>query len=496
MAFFVASVEARAARQIAVNIFEGNIEELRSSSRERVAFAIQFGSPAAFNSLLNGAATVLAEGSLFLMICIGFFLVSPPATVVAIIYFGAIAFAIQYFMGSLLKSASNRTKKTTIEANGILGDLISVYREASVLGIRDAFIQKIYQARATAASNLARQTYLRGMPRYIIETALVLGLAGFLFVQAVSGGIFESAGTIGVFLTGGFRLTAAILPLQSAMLAIKSAIPTASVAQKILANARPMSPSLESDFSTAKRISQRKPASVQVRNVDFSYSESPQPSIKNASLRIEPGSQVALIGASGSGKSTLVDLIAGVLVPESGEIEVLVDGNSTVSVSYVPQKPGLIRGSISENVALGCSAEEIDESKVEDCLSRANLLEAVNSLPDGIHSSIGNYQDGLSGGQIQRLGLARALYTEPNLLILDEATSALDSESEAIISEALNEMKGKVTVIFIAHRLNTVQHADHVFLIDEGSIRDSGTFQDLKRRNPSVERLVQLTHID
>jgi ATP-binding cassette subfamily C protein len=117
-------------------------------------------------------------------------------------------------------------------------------------------------------------------------------------------------------------------------------------------------------------------------------------------------------------------------------------------------------------------------------------------LPHGIHTDLGNYQDSLSGGQIQRVGLARALYTSPGLLVMDEATSALDAESESEIAKALDQIRGKVTVVLIAHRLNTVQHADKVFLINEGKLTDQGTFPELVKRNPSIDRLVQLMKVE
>jgi ATP-binding cassette subfamily C protein len=147
-------------------------------------------------------------------------------------------------------------------------------------------------------------------------------------------------------------------------------------------------------------------------------------------------------------------------------------------------------------VALGFVGEEVDEARVWDALDTAHLREVVLSLPQGIHTDLGNYQDGLSGGQIQRLGLARALYTSPGLLVMDEATSALDAESEAEIAKALDQIRGKVTVVLIAHRLNTVQHADKVFFVNEGKLTDQGTFLDLVKRNPTIDRLVQLMKVE
>jgi ATP-binding cassette subfamily C protein len=120
----------------------------------------------------------------------------------------------------------------------------------------------------------------------------------------------------------------------------------------------------------------------------------------------------------------------------------------------------------------------------------------LETLPEGIDTALGKLMDNLSGGQMQRIGLARALYFKPSLLVMDEATSALDAESEAEIQAALEEMRGKVTVVIIAHRLNTIQHADKVILIQEGAVQDSGSFKELIARNPIVEKGVELMKID
>jgi ATP-binding cassette subfamily C protein len=207
------------------------------------------------------------------------------------------------------------------------------------------------------------------------------------------------------------------------------------------------------------------------------------------------------MGPSGAGKSTIADLLCGVIEPESGTIT-RVDSisnsetNTGGRVSYLPQNPGLISGTIAENVALAVEREDIDRERVVEALKLAHLGELLAELPQGIDTSLGKLKDGLSGGQIQRLGLARALYSRPGLLVMDEATSALDAESESQIQQALNEMKGKVTVVLIAHRLNSIQHADKVFLIEGGRIKDSGKFKELISRNPGVERVVDLMRVD
>ena len=147
-------------------------------------------------------------------------------------------------------------------------------------------------------------------------------------------------------------------------------------------------------------------------------------------------------------------------------------------------------------MALGVEPESVNREEVIAALRAAHLGSLIQDLPQGIDTSLGKLKDSLSGGQMQRLGLARAIYSKPNLLVMDEATSALDAESESEIQKTLGEMRGRVTVVVIAHRLNTIQHADKVILLEEGRVKDSGTFKELIARNPSVEKMVDLMRID
>jgi ABC-type multidrug transport system fused ATPase/permease subunit len=152
----------------------------------------------------------------------------------------------------------------------------------------------------------------------------------------------------------------------------------------------------------------------------------------------------------------------------------------------------MVAGTIAQNIALGLDEAEIDDRKLKSAVEKAHLKEFVLSLPAGLNTSIGKHKDEFSGGQLQRIGLARALYTEPGLLVMDEATSALDADSENQINIALEAMRGNVTVILIAHRLNTIQRSDTVYLMEEGRIVDSGRFEKLLQSNPKVQSLVEL----
>jgi ATP-binding cassette, subfamily B, bacterial PglK len=335
------------------------------------------------------------------------------------------------------------------------------------------------------------------MPRYIVETSLMVAVALFVIWQSANGDLIKAAGTIGIFLSGGLRLTASLLPLQSAFLTVKQSLPIAESALKYLDvvdekdGIHSGKVEITRDHST--------PAQVSFSNVGFKYPGSTNVQLKDISFLAEAGQQIALIGPSGAGKSTIADLMLGLLEPQSGHIEVNgkapgeVIRESPGLLSYVPQRPGIISGTIQDNITLGLP---VDQRQLDRALEAAHMRSVITNLPEGIHSNVGKRRDELSGGQLQRVGLARALYSNPGLLVMDEATSALDAESENEINTALDEMRGKVTVVLIAHRLNTIQRSDVVFLIEDGRITASGTFPELLKNNATVQKLAALMSID
>jgi len=496
LAHFLAKVEARSAHVISINSFGKGLESARLNSRDEVIYAVQAGSPSAFNSILNSAGTFIAEGALFVLVLATFFAIDVFVALGAIIYFGVIGLLIQIFVGRLMQKTAMRVTSGTVEANEGLSDLAEVIREATILGRQKFYFDKVYNSRLKTSSSTATQYVLTGMPRYIIETALVIAMAIFLIVQASRSDLVSSAATLAIFLSGGLRLTASLLPLQSALLSIKQAIPPAERALEIIDMKPGNSPDLlEPEIRTSA-------IGLEVNNLEFAFSGAKTSALKDISLKIEPGSQVAFIGESGAGKSTLADLVLGLLAPTSGSI--LIEGESPREflrkhpgqIGYVPQKPGLVTGSISQNIALGHNKENIDHIRLSKAISDSHLDGLIASLPQGVDTDIGKRKDELSGGQIQRIGLARALYTQPKLLVMDEATSALDAESENEINKALDEMRGRVTVVLIAHRLNTIQRSDVVFLIDNGKIVDQGSFSSLHERSEKVRNLAKLMKID
>jgi ATP-binding cassette subfamily C protein len=201
------------------------------------------------------------------------------------------------------------------------------------------------------------------------------------------------------------------------------------------------------------------------------------------------GRSLAFVGSSGSGKTTLVDLILGLISPSSGAIAL--DGEPLADVlaawrtrvGYVPQDVALFDASIAQNVALTWE-DDFDPEKVRDALRRAQLLDLVESRPGGIDAPVGDRGLALSGGQRQRLGIARALYIDPLVLVLDEATSALDSTTESQVAAAIQELRGDVTVIAVAHRLSTIRDSEQICFMKDGRLTARGTFDELVETVP------------
>ena len=237
---------------------------------------------------------------------------------------------------------------------------------------------------------------------------------------------------------------------------------------------------------------------IKVTNLSFRYPTKSENAISNVNLEVPAGTSIALVGPSGSGKTTLVDLILGLLTPLDGQVEISELSPSEVttkwpgSISYVPQDVMIVNGSIKENITLGFPGDTNKNAEIERALRIAQLWDFVQSLPDGLNTVVGERGAKISGGQRQRLGIARALFTKPKLLVLDEATSALDGMTEKGISDAIAALQGDVTVILIAHRLSTVKNVNQVVYIDSGNVIAKGTFEEIRAQVPDFDAQARL----
>ena len=506
---FLARAEGKAAVEIAEYIYSGDLSRVKQFSRGDLQFVLTTSSQQGMTYLLMAGAAILTEGALFASVVIVFFFVDPSTAAVITVYFLLLVLSFQLFINRRLKRLGQRLKSNSIGVTNAIQDLTLAFREIVVFSRRWFFLDRFDGFRKRFAQDMALQTFLMGLPRFFVETGLMFGVLAIIGFQFLRGNLSEGLVTTAVFLAGGVRLMAALLPLQNAVAKIKMMGPQAEMAQGLIDTARRLgtastqttteevkSSSLASDVNDAEGYS------VEVRDVTFTHVGSEHPAVSEVSLKVAGGGYVAFVGPSGAGKTTLADLILGINTPDAGEI--LVGGHKPAelreirpgAISYVPQNPGMVSGTIAQNVALGEPEEAINVDRVWEALSKAELADYVRALPKALDSDLGKQSDSLSGGQKQRLGLARALYPNPRLLVLDEATSALDAGTEASISSTIEKLEGAVTVIVIAHRLSTIQHADVVYVLEDGRISAQGTFSEVRKKVPMIEEYVRLMEIE
>jgi ABC-type multidrug transport system fused ATPase/permease subunit len=295
-----------------------------------------------------------------------------------------------------------------------------------------------------------------------------------------------------IFLAASTRIAPAVLRVQQGLLTIKRSAGTAHKTLKLINE-------LENTVLTSESVGlpsftyEGFDGSVVMSDVSFSYPNTSQFTLNNINLRIDSGSSVAIVGPSGAGKTTLIDLLLGILEPESGILKISgLKPSETIKkwpggISYVPQNVEVIAGSVKENVALGYPTDELADELVWRSLEAAQLKDIFYSEKDKLQTQVGENGSKISGGQRQRLGIARALLTNPKLLVLDEATSALDGQTESDISNAISMLSGRTTVIIVAHRLSTVRNADMVIYMDKGEILAKGTFNEVRDQIPNFD---------
>jgi ABC-type multidrug transport system fused ATPase/permease subunit len=506
IAQFLARIESEQAEKIAAFLLNGTLGELQKRTKGEILWSVMGSASFAFTGLMNSLSILITEGLLLILIGLTFIAVDPMATVFVIVYFGLIVVVIQLFVGGRLKIAGQEAVEGNARSATAIDDVIGSFREIAVLRKQAHFVKAFARDRSRLSQSDATYNFLSGMPRYVVETALMLGVVMFVGVQFATGQLAQGLVTVGVFLTGGVRIMGSLLPLQNAVANIRVQVEKAQTAQGLLSDQRGKPALPLPDRRVLATIGELSTSgtgfSLELDRVEFTYDSAESPALRNVSMSIEGGQHVAIIGPSGAGKTTLVDLMLGLIQPTSGKVSIngidpliLTDAQPGL-ISYVPQNPGLVSGTIAENIALGLDSEQIDYDKVDAAVKAAFLEEYISSLPEGIHTSVGKQGDALSGGQVQRLGLARALYEQPRLIILDEATSALDATSEAFVAQSLRNLGKNVTVVVIAHRLSTVQHSDVVYVVEGGAITASGSFSKLRKTVPMVAEYVKLMSFD
>ena len=437
-----------------------------------------------FAVVINGVMTIITEFLITLGVIFILFRVEPMGALIAIGSLGSAAWIFyRYTKKKILRWGQGRQHHDGMQLQHLQQGLGAI-KDISILGRQAKLIDEFSEHSYGISRVEAKQSTLQQIPRLWLELLAVFGLA--VLVLTMKNADYNGATIVPVlalFAAAAFRLLPSLNRVLAATQFLRYGMPAVDLVYADLYVAKDdRQPDV---LQTQNQMPPPFVNEIEVSNVFYHYPDSINYALNGISFSIKKGSCVGFIGSSGAGKSTLVDVILGLLSPQGGEIKV--DGIDIGEnkrwwqnqIGYVPQSVVLIDSSLRANIAFGVPVGEIDENAVKLAIQSAQLENFIDSLPKGLDTQVGERGVRLSGGQLQRIGIARALYHNPPVLVLDEATSALDSNTEDGVMQAVNALHSNKTILIIAHRLSTVRQCDFLYSIEGGKIVGQGVPHDV-----------------
>ena len=470
---------------------------VQERTTQETLFAVTRGVEFITLQVLAMSVVLVSDISLLIVMGFGLFIVDPSTALGTFVIFGLIGFYLYLLMHVRARMLGVKTSQLNIQSSEKIVEVFSSYRESVVRNRRDYYARSIGKMRYELADITAEINFMPFISKYVIETTVVLGALLIGAVQFLLQDATNAVATLAIFLAAGTRIAPAVLRIQQGSIQIRGSIGMAGPTLDLI-EALGNSDQVENVDDTVDILHKDFNAEIEVRGASLTYPNNPLPAISDIAFTIPAGSSVAFVGPSGAGKTTIIDVLLGVLNPDNGEVLIsglppsLAVAKWPGAISYVPQDVVISNGTIRENVALGYPLEVATDELVMSALEVARLDRFVAELPQGLDTQVGERGAKISGGQRQRLGIARAMFTRPHLLVLDEATSSLDGETEASISAAIHALHGSTTVVMIAHRLSTVRNADIVVYLSQGRIIATGTFDEVREVVPDFDNQAKL----
>ena len=495
--FFLSRRSAEISSRLVSQVMAQPLSDIKQFTAQHIHYTLTTGVNALTLGVFGSIVSVLSDFALLLVLGIGILIIDPITALLTLTIFGSIVIYMYLLTNTKTQRITLRHSELTIKDSEVLLELVSGYREAFIRNRRGYFVDRVKKIKRDVADYSAELAWMPNISKYVVEIAFTLGTMAVAALQFVTNDSAKAVGSLTLFLAAGSRITPALLRAQQNLVAINGSIsrakPTIELFEKT--NSDLSLPDYDSKIDLEHEGFE---SSIELTSLFYRYPGCNIDVLKSINLSIRPGETVAIVGPSGAGKSTLVDLILGIYLPSAGTIKI--SGCTPVesitkwpgAIGYVPQEVVLMSGSIAENIGSGFDISDISVELIKEALNIAKLDEFVATLPLGLNSKVGERGGNLSGGQRQRIGIARAMFTKPRLLVLDEATSSLDGQTESEISEAIQGLKGKVTLVLIAHRLSTVQKADRVLYLKAGEIIAQGSFDEVRNSVPDFNKQAKL----
>jgi ABC-type bacteriocin/lantibiotic exporter with double-glycine peptidase domain len=436
---------------------------------------------------------LIAQCVIILLILFFLLFINAKIAITSFLGFGLGYLTIYLLINKKLKSIGSENLKRNKERSVILLETFAAIKEIKMGGLENIFVRRYDLPAVLYAKGYSLAAILSQIPRYAMEA---LGFGSMLLVILYLMTFIENFSNIlpilSIYAFAAYRILPAVQQLYTSLATIKysqSAIDLLYDDMNINNNAY--------HYPNHDQVDLKK--QIKIENLTYKYPSSNKLIFKNLNISIKANTTVAFVGKTGSGKTTLVDIIIGLLEAHSGKL--LIDdkliNNSNVrnwqkSISYVPQQVYLADDSIINNIAFGVNKEKVNLNFAERAAKIANIHDfIINEMPNGYETTVGERGIRLSGGQRQRIGIARALYSVPQVLVLDEATSALDNITERMVMEGLKSISNEMTIIIIAHRLNTVQKCDIIHVLKDGLIKDSGSYNELMTKSDYFKEMTK-----
>lgn len=443
------------------------------------------------------ALHLVAQSLLTALILVALIMVDPVLAGLSLLVVCGIYFIIYLTVRMRMQKSGAILTAINREKLLILNESLKGIKEVKLLNVESWYSGRLSEAtfrglRASAFMNVGGE-----LPRFIVETFVfiaILALAAFLFLTEGTQG--SAITTLSFYAMAGYKLLPAVQMIYKSLTSIRA---NKSVVDDIYDEFVYV---LDNQFETAEPVSGSEGASfsnenIYLSNISYSYPNAASPALDGLSCVIRKNAFNALVGGSGAGKSTLADILLGLLEPASGKFlsgDIPIDRTNLRAwqsrIGYVPQSIFLIDDTVERNIAFGVPTDKIDRERVFEAAKMAQLGSVFPNLEEGLSSKVGESGARLSGGQIQRIGIARALYKNPDVLIFDEATSALDNVTEAQIMSAIRAISNEKTVIMIAHRLSTIIDSENILLLEHGKLVTQGSYKELYERSPEFRHLV------
>ena len=406
-----------------------------------------------------------------------------------------IAYGIVYYVvREYLRGIGELSTKATFEKYKFTDEAFSGIKDIKLRGTETEFIKKYSQPAKKFAEYSATSAVISLLPRYAIETLAFGGLLLIvIFLISTSENFMSVIPLVALYALAGYRIMPGLQQIYHSIAQIRYNTPALDILLKDLKNS-----TYNKNITDGKLISLPKiKKEIEFKSVYFKYPNSNDQILENINVKIRSNSLTAFVGKTGSGKTTLIDILLGLLPINKGDILVdnikLKEDNFSSwqkKLGYVPQNIFLTDDTLKNNIAFAVPDNQVDHKKIINAAKLAELENYISTLPDKYNTYVGEKGIRISGGQIQRVGIARALYYNPEIIVLDEATSALDNLTEKNIMDSLKKLSKSKTIIIIAHRLSTIKNCDQIYFLEKGRVSAEGNYNELIKNSKSFKDMV------